>query len=188
MGETTNEVSRGGGRKIIDAAQACLFMHGTLKIHTHRGLDYAVEPNMHCGVHSGLMPSEADMQPASLTLCNNTRAAKLSVGYAYWDRRGRYTPNWRSKGHWILERGECETFALPTSYDYYGYRGELYVFGGHRGALMPGWGKQMCVWGFGNYEQPSADDSSACTKNGYRMMPTTRVEAVAGEVRHAFSD
>jgi hypothetical protein len=179
---------RGGGRKLVTPAKACLRMHRTSRIHTHKRLNYAVETNMHCGEYVGLAPSMADMQPTSLTICNNTSAARLSVGYAFLDRRGTYAPNWRSTGHYVLGRGDCKTIDLPAGHDEGGYRGDLYVYGAHRGGIMPGQGRPMCVWRLGDFERPSADQRNTCTQRGYSMVPTTRIQASVGNVRHAFVD
>lgn len=178
---------RGGRKRRVDPAKACLYMHRTSRIHTHKGLDYAKEANMHCGEYVGLAPSTADMQPASLTICNQTSEATIAVGVGYLARIG--PPfNWTSTGYWPVERGKCWTFNLPDRPGLKGYRGDAHVFGFHPKAILAGKDRPLCARRGPGFRHSNAQEKGDCPDKGYTMMPTTRLYVRAGDNRHVFRD
>jgi len=178
---------RGGRKKFVDPAKACLRMHRTSRIHTHKGLNYAIESNMHCGEYVGLAPSRADMLPSSIKICNQTGAAKIAAGIGYLEK---VNPpfNWISTGYWPVERGKCFTMPLPKRPDDAGYRGDAYVFGFHPKAILAGNDRPLCARTGPGFKQRNAHKKSECPSKGYMMTPTTRLSIKAGENIHVFRD
>lgn len=185
----TGPVSRGGGRKIIDPAQACLFMFDTLTIHTHTDLDPAIERNMHCGVHSGTVPPEAEMRrPAVLVVCNQTRSGGLSFGYALKYAARQSDSGWHAVGYWEVDQGDCKRITLPQSGDTMGYRGRVLIFGANRQRFFSGEATPICArWGRG-FTRRDADNSETCPDKTYSMRQTSHITVRGGENRFAFTD
>tara|TARA_R110001592_G_scaffold284689_1_gene553012 strand:+ start:10337 stop:11098 length:762 start_codon:yes stop_codon:yes gene_type:complete len=181
--------TRGGGRKFADPAQICLWAHNTLKVHTHRDMDYAVESNMHCGDHTGLMPSLADMVPASFSLCNDSADAAIGVGYAYKSGSSAAgTSNWKTQGWWEVKKGQCAQFAMPNGADFKGYRGNVRVFGASVKRIFQGRSGPLCVRPNWKFSIDNDDQPQSCKDKKYVLIPTATVKLDGGNERYGFAN